>query len=177
MNQIVTRRALLRTTALIPVGLAVEGCAALTTAVTLAPQIAEYAGVIANAISLVLPDIKALTGLAGGAYNTIAWVVDQISGTATKIANATSADAASLVSTLASGVGTIAGMLSGLPSLSGIVNDVISNALAVIPRIEALVGIAPSAPPVTAHRFARMAATVSPELAVANLRVFVASRR
>jgi hypothetical protein len=172
-----TRRALLGSASLIPLAAiaALPGCSAFT---ALAPKIVGYAGTIADAISLILPSIKTLTGLAGGAYNTIAWLAGQVKDTATKIATATTADAAGLVTTLSGAAGSIVGMLAGIPSLPGIVSTVAANVMALLPALEGLVGIGatPYLPTVAARRFAAMA-PLTPDQAYANLRAVLAGAR
>lgn len=176
----ITRRGLLRTTALIPAAVAVamiDGCSAITTAIALAPEIATYAGTIAQGISLVLPTIKTLTGLAGGAYDTIAWLATEIENAARGLTTATVSTASSLVTTVGSDLGTIAGKLSGLPGLPTLVDDVISNALALYTGIETKLFGAPvvtAPPPAAMHRFAARAATLTPEQAFENMKAILA---
>src|SRR5579859_5007048 len=127
---ILTRRALICKAPMVLVGLplVLEGCAGLAGAIAVAPQIASDAALIADALSAVLPTIRTLTGLAGGALNTIEAVIAMIKGTAAQIAGATTTDATSLVQALGGGVGTIAGLLGDLPLLPGVVSTVISAA-------------------------------------------------
>ncbi len=175
-----SRRGFLRTTALVPAVIAaamLDGCSALTTAVALAPQIAQYAGVIANAITLVLPSIQTLTGLAGGALHTVEWFIGDVQATASRIATATATTASSLITTLGSDLGGIAGKLSGVAGLPTLVDDIISNALAAYTGIETMFFGAPTVtpPPVAAmHRFAARAATIRPDQAIANLQAILA---
>jgi hypothetical protein len=175
------RRGLLRTSYLIPAVIAaamLDGCSALTTAVALAPEIAQYAGTIASAISFILPSIKTLTGLAGGAYNTIAWVAGQIDAAATRVKTAAVGDAQALVSIVSGGAATIVGDLAGLPSLPGIASSVLTNVTALWPELEKLVGLTPTpVPPVAAMHFAGALAPLTAARAYANLRAILAAPR
>src|ERR1700687_179234 len=105
MNQI-SRRNLLRSTALIPVALAVDGCAAITSAVALAPQIVQYVGIIAQAVSVVEPFITGLTSISSSVKDTIASAIASVKAAV----SGTVATASGLVS----GVGTMTGLLSGI---------------------------------------------------------------
>lgn len=165
----VSRRALLRSTALIPVGLAIEGCSALTTAVALAPQIVQYVGIIAQAVSVVEPFITGLTGISSSVSGTIASAISSVKAAV----SGTVATASGLVS----GVSTMAGLLSGITGLPASVESFLTNATALLPSIEQALGIVAtvSAPSTAQHRFVRMAATITPEQAVANLQVLVAT--
>lgn len=169
-----TRRALLRSTAILApaAALSAGGCSFLAPLVAAAPQIAQDAGLIASALQTILPTITTLTGLAGGAKNTITGVINEISSVASQIGSATSTTAASLVQELGGGVSTLAGMLSGVAGLPGIVSAVINDALALLPAIEAAAGIAPRA----ARHVGRFAAAISPDQARADLSLIVARR-
>jgi hypothetical protein len=173
------RRGFLRTTALVPAVVAaamIDGCSVVATAIALAPEIAQYAGTIAKGIELLLPTLSTLTGLAGGAYNTVAWLVKEIDTAATGLATATTKTASALVTTVGADLGAIAGKLSGLPGLPTIVDDVISNALALYTGIETkLFGapVVPAPPKAAMHRFAARAAMLTPEQAYANLQALI----
>ncbi len=166
-----SRRALLSSTAMIPVALAVDGCAALTAAVAIAPQVAGWIQTISSVASVVEPLILGITGLGANVRATIAAAISDVQSVASGIASATSTTATGLVQKLSSGVGTLAGLLSGFSGLPAEVGSFIQNAVALVPAIEQAVGIV-SPPP--ANRFERMAATITPEQANANLRLILA---
>lgn len=161
-----TRRALFCKAPMVLVPIALAGCAGIASVVAVAPQIASDAALIADALTAVLPTIRTLTGLAGGALNTVESVIAMIKGTAAQLAGATTTTATSLVQALGGGVGTIAGLLGGLPLLPGVVSTVISAALGLLPAIEQAVGIVPTPAP-AARRFAAMQMT--PDQARAEL--------
>lgn len=170
-----TRRALMRSTALIPV-VAAAGCAGLAQAVVLAPQIASYIQVIAEAAQAAAPFIEGLTNLSANVRSTINTALNDINSVAAGIASATSVTVGALVQKLGSGVGTLAGLLSGNALVPDVVNSFISSALALVPTVEQAVGIS-AAPAAPATPTARMAARITPEQAYANLARIAAIRR
>ena len=167
----ISRRYLLSSTALIPPALLLNGCAALTAAVAIAPTIAGYIQTIASVASVVEPLILGITGLGSNVQSTIASAISDVQSVASGIASATSTTATGLVQKLSSGVGTLAGLLSGISGIPAEVGSFIQNAVALIPAIEQAVGIV-SPPP--AARFGRLAAMISPEQANANLQLILA---
>jgi len=124
------------------------GCSALTQAVAIAPQIASYIQAIASAATAAMPFIVGLTNLSANVKSTISTALSDIQAVATDISTATTTTATGLVQKLGSGVGTLAGLLSGNSSIPDIVNLFIANALALVPVIEQAVGIitAPTVP-------------------------------
>jgi hypothetical protein len=147
---------------MIPIGIALDGCAGIASAVALAPQIVQYVGVIAQAVSVVEPFITGLTGISSSVSGTIASAIASVKAAV----SGTVATASGLVS----GVGTMAGLLSGIKGLPASVETFLTNATALLPSIEQALGIvATVTAPAAQHRFARMAATITPEQAVANL--------
>ncbi len=172
MTQI-SRRALLRSTALIPVALVMDGCAAITAAVAIAPTVAGWISTISSVASVVEPLILGITGLGANVQATIATALADVKSAASGIASATTLTATGLVQKLGSGMNTIATLLSGVGAIPAEVGSFITNGLALIPAIEQAVGITSASPP-PAARFARMAATISPDQANANLQLIIA---
>ncbi len=138
----------------IPIGLALNGCAALSSAVAVAPQIATDAAAIASALAGILPTITAVIGAGNSVVATISGVVDEVKSVASAIAGSTTATAGSLVQQLGSGVATIAGLLGGF-TLPPWLSAVLSAAGVVVSTIEATVGVMNA--PTTARRFGRFA--------------------
>ncbi len=157
-----SRRALLRSTALFPVALAAASCQTVSDIVAITPKIASYIDTIAKVAAVVTPVILGLTKLSTNVKDTIASALAAIETSASSIASATSTTTSGLVAKLTSGVGTIAGLLSGV-GVPSVVTTFIQNAVALVPAIEAAVGIK------TTTHAARFAATVSPDQAHANL--------
>jgi hypothetical protein len=166
----ITRRSLLRTTALVPLGLA--GCAGLIGAIAVAPQVAADVALIASALRVLLPILEAATNLNASARATISSIIDEIAAMSAEVAKASTVDVAKvLIEQLVRGVSTIAALLMG-GSFPPIVNAIIADVLALIPAIEAAVGIPVPAPtPAVMGAFA-----MTPAAARADLQLIVAAK-
>ena len=167
----VTRRALLRSTAIVPVAVALDGCAQLQSAFQAVPGLAKDADLIAQAVALILPSIRTLTGLAGGAWNEANKLVATIENTAGQISGASGAALPSMVQTIGTALAGLAGTLLGVPGLPTIVSTVLGAAGALLPALEQAVGIAQA--PITQRRFA---AALTPDQARVQLQAIVAGR-
>ncbi len=187
MNTMMTRRNLLCRTApalaMIPIAFALDGCAGVTKAVgvidSVTPQVIAWVGKIGQVAGLILPAVQAITGLGSTATSIIGTaetVLADIHAVGTSIASATGTGAVGLVSRLGAGLGTLAPLLSGIAGVPSIVSGFITNGLALLPAIEQAVGIISAPPAAAQHRFARMAAPISPEQAYQNLVAMAAGR-
>lgn len=190
MSTKITRRHLLCRTApalaLVPIGLTLAGCPEFNTAVTktvavidsVTPQVIAYVSAIGKIATLVLPVVQDLTGLgaeAGNIIGTAETVLSDIATVGGAIATATGPGAVGLVARIGAGLGTLGPLLAGIKGLPTVVGDFLTNAVALLPAIEQGVGII-TAPKPAQHRFARMAATISPERAYQNLLAMGAGR-
>lgn len=154
------RRQLL-TSAVALLGLGVAACADLPGVVgkvgdsvsDSATQITDDINQLAAGLSGILPDVKAVTGLAAGAVTTVQNSVAKVKDLAAQVAAAVKGGvtlAAPIISQIASAVGAISGTLSGsgvaLPSW---VSTVLLAAKTVLPIALSLAGVALAAPPST----------------------------
>lgn len=167
----ITRRHLLTSTAMLPVGVALAGCPALNNAVNAVPGVATDIQLIAAALRTVLPTIEALTGLAGGAKNTVTNLIGAISGAAANVSSAAGDGLTAIVQSVGNNVASIAALLSGVTGLPAIVSAAISDVVALLPAVQAAAG-AVAAPPM-ARRFA---VAITPEQARVGLQTIVAAR-
>jgi hypothetical protein len=172
MTQI-SRRALVQAAPMIPIALALQGCpsftSAVTSAVAIAPTIAGYMATIAKVASVVEPLITGITGFSTNVSSTIATALADVQSVASGITSATTTTGAVLAQKLGSGVNTLATLLSGAKVIPAEVGSFISNAMALLPAIEAAFGITPAP---AASRFAM--AGISAEQADANLQLILA---
>jgi len=111
------------------------GCAAI-------PQVVSDANTIANGISAVLPTIQTLTGLAGGAYNTVVNAVNAIKSAAATLASTTGTVAVNAANAIPTALATIAAALSSFKVPSW-VSILIAAAQTVAPTIIAALGVLP----------------------------------
>jgi outer membrane murein-binding lipoprotein Lpp len=153
------RRMLLTTTALIPATALLSGCQGLSSFFGNLPQFATDAETIAAAITKILPDIQAITGLAGGALTTVKNAITSLTTIAAEIGSAAASGASGLVSNFASVYNTILSAIPGGISVPGIVGTVLQAGVALLPQILAAVGV----------MLATRPATMSPERARAVL--------
>ena len=170
------RRELIGGALLVPISLSLGGCQSLVSAVGAVPVIASDVQLVATALQTILPTIEALTGLAGGAKNTIVGLIGQVSGIASQVGNAASSGVASLATTLGQVVGELAGQLSGVTGLPSIVNQVVGDVLALVPSILSAAGAKPVAPSATARLIASRASQMNADQARADLQLIVARR-
>ena len=146
---LMTRRALLRSTALVPVALALDGCAKLTSVLASLPQYAvdvQKAGALLS--KFVLPALPAL-GLAGATLTKVEGWITQAESVAGTIGSAAAAGGTTLVSQLSSFAGAFNGIASTLGlKLPGDVGLVLQDVAALLPTIlkDAGVNIALSGP-------------------------------
>lgn len=162
-----TRRVLLVSTALVPVA----ACAQLQPIIDKLPGLAKDAALIAQTVALILPTIRTLTGLSGGAWNEVNKLVAMVETTAGQIQSAVGAALPQMVQTIGAAVAGLAGTLLGVPGLPTIVSTIIGAAGALLPALEQAVGIAPAL--ATARRFA---AVLTPDQARAQLQAIAAGR-
>ncbi len=168
-----TRRALLRSTALVaPAVLA--GCAGIAAAVALAPEIASGISALGSVASIVLPIIGNLTGLSGSVSGVIATAIADVEAVGNDIASATGSTATSLVQKLGSATGTLAGLFSGVAGLPDIVSRFVTDAVSLANEAEVAVGLKSAAAPPAAYRFGRFAAMASPDAARLDLAAILA---
>lgn len=136
-----TRRGLLRTTALVPVALAMEGCqSGVLTSANLQKVIDDF-NTIADGVAAILPTLGTINGIGSG---TVALVGKIIAGVE-KVAGAVSSTltetaAAPLVTKLETGVGNVIAALKGV-SLPGIISTILRDAEMLLPVLKTAVGL------------------------------------
>jgi len=140
------------------------GCAALSEYLTGTniSKVASDVDQIATGVTAVLPTIKALLGIKDDVVAKVTAIVDEIKAVATKISGSTSTGTVALVKELGSAVYSISETLGGV-ALPSWVKKVVEAATALLPTIEAAVGIVA---PLGARRFA---STMTPDQARAVL--------
>lgn len=144
MSQI-TRRALLRSSALAPVALAV-GCSQLSSAAIALPAIAADFTTVADAVTSILPALSSIAGITTGTIATITGWIGTIEKAAGAVASAASNSAAQpLVTTLMNGVSGVIAALSGV-KLPSSVSTILADAQTLLPVITAAVGIISNIP-------------------------------
>ncbi len=129
------RRQVLTVAAFLPIGYVVHGCASVS-------QITSDANIIADGISAILPTIQSLTGLAGGAYQTVVNAVNAIKSAAATLSSATGGVAIDAAQAISASIATIASALSNF-KVPPWVSTVISAAETVAPIIIQALGVLP----------------------------------
>ena len=129
------RRTILTTALMLPIGYVVQGCASI-------PQVVSDANIIADGITAILPTIQALTGLGGGAYQTVLNAVNAIKSAASTLATATGQAAITAATAIPTAISTIAAAIANFKVPSW-VSTVISAAQTVAPVIIAALGVLP----------------------------------
>jgi hypothetical protein len=140
------RRNLLKTTAYIPVGVAVSlaGCASVSQWVdSNLGQVVADANLVNSGVKYILTQFAGVVGLDQGAVTTITGIADDINAVVQTLAGTyTESNAKPLVerlATLLTSFATVAGTFVGLPPIVGMV---LQAALVLIPAIEKVLGIA-----------------------------------
>jgi hypothetical protein len=140
------RRNLLKTTAYIPVGVAVSlaGCASVSQWVdSNLGQVVADANLVNSGVKYILTQFAGVVGLDQGAVTTITGIADDINAVVQTLAGTyTESNAKPLVerlATLLTSFATVAGTFVGLPPIVGMV---LQAAEVLIPAIEKVLGIA-----------------------------------
>ncbi len=129
------RRNLLIAAVSLPGAIYLGGCAAI-------PQVVSDANTIANGITAILPTIQTLTGLAGGAYNTVVNAVNGIKSAASTLASATGSAAIDAANAIPTALAAISAALSNF-KVPTWVSTVIAAAQTVAPIIITALGVLP----------------------------------
>jgi len=166
------RRNLLKTTAYIPVGVAVSlaGCASVSQFVdkNLASVVADVQTVAAG-IKAILPQVANL-GVPTDVLSTVSGIVDDIESVALQVAGVyTESNAKPLVERLSALVVGLAGALAAVPGLPPIVLTIVAAAQVLVPAIEKVLGIVGVQAP-------KAGAQMSPDQARVVLRTYAAKR-
>ncbi len=153
-TETITRRGLLRTTALVPVAIAAASCAQIEAWVAANPnilqQLSAYASAAASAALAILPDVEKITAIPQG----VATAVTDLQTLAGDIATATVSTAAGFVGQLEGAINIVVGGLSKI-NIGSTGNTVVAALDAALPIIETLLAQllgkpAPAAMPRTA---------------------------
>lgn len=153
-----TRRSLLRSTALLPIGFAV-GCSGVTTALTgtNVQKFIDNFTVISDAVTALEPTIKTFGSISTGTVSLVNTIMSGIKSAATEVktlTTTTTASGVSLVQKLEDGVASLSSLK--LPALAKLVLD---DAALVMPLIKTAVGLlVPAAgdPAATSEAMARL---------------------
>lgn len=138
MSNMVTRRALLRTSALIPVGLFLVDCTAAQQAQF--SKVSADIETIAGAITGVLPALAAVKGVSASVMAKIGQAAADLKTLAGAMSGATATAATTTVGTVENVINGVLGAVGGLSLPSGL-NSVFSAISALLPAIEQGVGI------------------------------------
>jgi hypothetical protein len=145
VNQIISRRTLLGSTAMVAPALLLNGCSGLSSLPQFATDVENIAGMLSNAA----PTLATLTGVAQGTINKVTGLINTastIAGAVTSAASAGASGVGALVSNFASNFGSIAGALGvNVPGLWG---TVIQAGASLLPSILSAAGIALAGPTV-----------------------------
>lgn len=163
----VSRRSLLRSTALVPAALVVANCSALTGGVSIS-QVSSDIATIASGLAGILPTIAKVAGVTTGVMSTIGTATNDLQKIASAVSSATSTAATTMVGTVENVVGGVLSAVSGI-SLPSSLSTVFSAISALLPAIEQGVGIVTALVAPAPARFARATAAMSPDQARAVL--------
>jgi ABC-type transporter Mla subunit MlaD len=143
-----TRRALLRTTAIVPLAVIAAGCSTIQTQL---PQFVTDMNTIAAALQSVLPQIQTLTGLPAATLATIQSAITTAQNAAAQVASTIAAGTTTgingLISGFGSAVSTVAGLIGG--NAPGFIGTLLTAVQTLLPAILSVAGIA-LAPPAMA---------------------------
>jgi hypothetical protein len=155
-----SRRALLRTTVLVPVAVAVTACGSTNGGPSLS-QLAQDVQTLAAGVGAILPLISNLSGISGSIMSTVQSALADIN----EVAAAVGAGGSTItVANLSTDVGTILKVLTGSGvTVPSTVTTILQAAMALLPTILSAAGVALSG-------LAAAAPTMSAEQARAALR-------
>lgn len=143
-----TRRALLRTTGLVPAALAIGGLSLVGCGITgnTIPQFVTDANTVANGLAAILPGLTTVTGMTAATITKVQGYITEAQNLAAELASAATAGGTSLVATVSNFAGVVGNAVSSLTGIPGL-SKAISAASSLLPVILSAAGIVLAGPP------------------------------
>lgn len=151
MNQTISRRGLVTTAALFPIGYVV-GCTELQ-------KVTSDADTIANGVAAVLPTIQALTGISAGVVAKVEAGISAVKTAAAQLGSAVAAGASTAAQQLAAGVSAVMAAVNGI-AVPSWVTAVLSAAQTLAPIVMQVAGVVLAGPAPDARAVAVARATL-----------------
>lgn len=136
-----TRRNLIRSATMIPIGLVLADCAALSSIPNVTAQVVSDINVIADGVAAILPGLSAVGSVGAAIASAVGALVSDAKGAASAVSTAiTTVAAQPFVSTVAADITAAITAVKSITLPSGITN-ILSAAQSLLPFVQQAVGL------------------------------------